>query len=361
MSETRSTLSAHNLKKRYKKRTVVHDVSFEVVSGEVVGLLGPNGAGKTTCFYMVVGLVACDGGDVHLDDSKFTHLPIHKRAQLGISYLPQEASVFRKLNVSENIKAVLELQNLSAEDIDTRLETLLGELHINHIRISAAAALSGGERRRVEIARALATNPSFILLDEPFTGVDPIAIGDIQDVSFFAGKIGVDIGCGPRGSLCWMQSARERIGVDPLAERYLEFGVSQHNMVYVAAPAEKIPLISGCADIVTSFYALHYVESIRRAWAEIRRIVKPGGCFIGAMNLVGEASRREPSVITLAKARTHFFSGWNVEYEKVIPEGESLGPAHTYKFLNEDPPPGYHPRYSILCCRIRKPAAVASA
>ena len=188
-----------------------------------------------------------------------------------------------------------------------------------------------------------------------------MAIGDIQDESFFAGKIVVDIGCGPRGSLCWMQSARERIGVDPLAERYLEFGVSQHNMVYVAAPAEKIPLISGCADIVTSFYALHYVESIRRAWAEIRRIVKPGGCFIGAMNLVGEASRREPSVITLAKARTHFFSGWNVEYEKVIPEGESLGPAHTYKFLNEDPPPGYHPRYSILCCRIRKPAAVASA
>lgn len=206
MSETRSTLSAHNLKKRYKKRTVVHDVSFEVVSGEVVGLLGPNGAGKTTCFYMVVGLVACDGGDVHLDDSKFTHLPIHKRAQLGISYLPQEASVFRKLTVSENIKAVLELQNLSAEEIDTRLETLLGELHINHIRNSAAAALSGGERRRVEIARALATEPRFILLDEPFAGVDPIAVLDIQKIIRFLKERNI-------GVLITDHNVRETLGI----------------------------------------------------------------------------------------------------------------------------------------------------
>jgi len=154
--QPQSTLSAHNLKKRYKARTVVHDVSFEVKSGEVVGLLGPNGAGKTTCFYMVVGLVACDGGDVHLDDAKLTHQPIHKRAQLGVSYLPQEASVFRKLTVSENIKAVLELRKLPADEIEHRLESLLEELHIGHIRNNQAAALSGGERRRVEIARALA-------------------------------------------------------------------------------------------------------------------------------------------------------------------------------------------------------------
>ncbi len=179
------SLSAHNLKKRYKARTVVHDVSFEVKSGEVVGLLGPNGAGKTTCFYMVVGLVACDGGDVHLDDAKLTHQPIHKRAQLGVSYLPQEASVFRKLTVSENIKAVLELRKLPADEIEHRLESLLEELHIGHIRNNQAAALSGGERRRVEIARALATEPRFVLLDEPFAGVDPIAVLEIQKIIRF--------------------------------------------------------------------------------------------------------------------------------------------------------------------------------
>jgi lipopolysaccharide export system ATP-binding protein len=153
----KSTLSTHNLKKRYKKRTVVEDVSLEVGSGEVVGLLGPNGAGKTTCFYMVVGLVACDGGDVHIDNKKITHLPIHQRAKLGVSYLPQEASVFRKLTVVENIKAVLELQNIGPDEIESRAERLLEELHISHIRNSSAASLSGGERRRVEIARALST------------------------------------------------------------------------------------------------------------------------------------------------------------------------------------------------------------
>ncbi len=178
-------LSANNLKKRYKSRTVVHDVSFEVGSGEVVGLLGPNGAGKTTCFYMIVGLVPSDGGSIQLQNQEVTHFPIHKRAHLGISYLPQEASVFRKLNVEENIRAVLELQKLPKHEIDLRLEELLEELHIGHIRASNAAALSGGDRRRVEIVRALATSPRFILLDEPFAGVDPIAVLEIQKIIRF--------------------------------------------------------------------------------------------------------------------------------------------------------------------------------
>jgi lipopolysaccharide export system ATP-binding protein len=206
MAETKSTLSVHNLKKRYKKRTVVHDVSFKVGSGEVVGLLGPNGAGKTTCFYMVVGLVACDGGDVHLNDDKLTHLPIHKRAQLGVSYLPQEASVFRKLTVSDNIKAVLELQNLPADEVETRLERLLEELHIAHIRNSPAASLSGGERRRVEISRALATEPRFILLDEPFAGVDPIAVLDIQKIIRFLKERNI-------GVLITDHNVRETLGI----------------------------------------------------------------------------------------------------------------------------------------------------
>ncbi len=186
MSEIeKSKLATHNLKKSYKKRTVVQDVSIEVCRGEVVGLLGPNGAGKTTCFYMVVGLVACDGGEVRIDDHKITHLPIHQRAKLGVSYLPQEASIFRKLTVFENIKAVLELQKYEPEEIDRRAEQLLEELHIGHIRNSSAAALSGGERRRVEIARALSTDPRFILLDEPFAGIDPIAVLDIQKIIRF--------------------------------------------------------------------------------------------------------------------------------------------------------------------------------
>ena len=185
-------LSAQNLRKRYKARTVVKDVSFDVNAGEVVGLLGPNGAGKTTCFYMVVGLVAADGGDIMLHDhthggaeQRMTHLAMHRRARLGLSYLPQENSVFRRLTVAENIRAVLELQDLDATDIDTRLDELLEELHIEHIRDSLAISLSGGERRRVEIARALATRPRFILLDEPFAGVDPIAVMDIQKIVRF--------------------------------------------------------------------------------------------------------------------------------------------------------------------------------
>ena len=193
MSDSQSTLSTHKLMKRYKARTVVHDVSFEVVSGEVVGLLGPNGAGKPTCFYMVVGLVACDGGDVYLDGVKLTHLPMHKRAHLGLSYLPQEASVFRKLTVSENIAAVLELQKLSGDEVDSRSEELLEELHISHLRSSPATSLSGGERRRVEIARALATGPRFILLDEPFAGVDPIAVLDIQKIIRFLKERGIGV------------------------------------------------------------------------------------------------------------------------------------------------------------------------
>ena len=177
-----SLLKVSNLRKKYKARTVVHDVSFDVGSGEVVGLLGPNGAGKTTCFYMIVGLVVADGGEITLDDQVLTHRPIHQRARLGLSYLPQEMSVFRKLTVAENIQAVLELQDLSKAQIDERLETLLGELGIEHLRDNTAISLSGGERRRCEIARALAANPSIMLLDEPFAGIDPLSISDIRDL-----------------------------------------------------------------------------------------------------------------------------------------------------------------------------------
>ncbi len=180
-----SELRAEQLKKRYGSRVVVKDVSLEVHSGEVVGLLGPNGAGKTTCFYMIVGLVPLDGGEIRLDQKRLTHMPIHRRAQLGISYLPQEASIFRRLSVAENIRAVLELQTNDTAQITLRLDELLQELHIDHLRDNPAISLSGGERRRVEIARALATNPRFILLDEPFAGVDPIAVLDIQKIVNF--------------------------------------------------------------------------------------------------------------------------------------------------------------------------------
>jgi lipopolysaccharide export system ATP-binding protein len=177
-----SVLRAEHLRKRFKSRAVVDDVSLDVASGEVVGLLGPNGAGKTTCFYMIVGLVPADAGRIHLDARELTQLPIHRRARLGISYLPQENSVFRKLSVEENIQAVLELQGLPAEQIQPRLTELLGELNISHLRKHTALSLSGGERRRLEIARALGTKPAFILLDEPFAGVDPLAVRDIQQI-----------------------------------------------------------------------------------------------------------------------------------------------------------------------------------
>ncbi|MBK5103563.1 MAG: LPS export ABC transporter ATP-binding protein [Burkholderiales bacterium] len=201
-----SQLKASNLKKRYKARTVVQDVSLEVQSGEVVGLLGPNGAGKTTCFYMMVGLVRLDGGSISLDGKEISRFPIHRRARLGLSYLPQETSVFRKLTVQENVQAVLELQDLTEEEIEERLESLLRELHIKHLRNNPALSLSGGERRRVEIARALATRPSFILLDEPFAGVDPIAVLDIQKIIGFLKQRGI-------GVLITDHNVRETLGI----------------------------------------------------------------------------------------------------------------------------------------------------
>jgi lipopolysaccharide export system ATP-binding protein len=178
-----STLSAQNLAKQYKKRLVVKNVSFHINSGEVVGLLGPNGAGKTTSFYMVVGLVEANKGTILLDDNDLTTMPMHSRARLGIGYLPQEASVFRKLTVTENIMAILQTRKeLGQLQQEHALEELLEELHITHIRNNMGISLSGGERRRVEIARALATMPRFILLDEPFAGVDPISVLDIQSI-----------------------------------------------------------------------------------------------------------------------------------------------------------------------------------
>ena len=201
-----SLLKVAGLQKRYKARTVVHDVGFEVGSGEVVGLLGPNGAGKTTCFYMIVGLVRADGGDITLDEALLTHLPIHARARLGLSYLPQEMSVFRKLTVAENIRAVLELQALTDEEIAVRLEQLLEELGIAHLRDNTAISLSGGERRRCEIARALATDPRLILLDEPFAGVDPIAVLDIQKIIRFLKDRGI-------GVLITDHNVRETLGI----------------------------------------------------------------------------------------------------------------------------------------------------
>lgn len=185
------TLAARGLKKNYGSRQVVKGVDLSVKSGEVVGLLGPNGAGKTTTFYMVVGLVVADGGDIELDGRSIARLPIYKRARLGVSYLPQEASVFRKLSVEDNIRAILEMQvdengrALDTSEIEHRLEMLLDELQMKHLRTNAALSLSGGERRRTEIARALAANPRFILLDEPFAGVDPIAVIEIQRIVRF--------------------------------------------------------------------------------------------------------------------------------------------------------------------------------
>lgn len=177
------SFSAQQLAKRYKQRSVVEDVSFSVKSGEVIGLLGPNGAGKTTTFYMMTGLIKSDAGKILLDDQDITLLPMHQRAKLGIGYLPQEASIFRRLSVSDNIMAILEMQReLDTAQRQDRLETLLEALAITHIRDSIGQALSGGERRRVEIARALAINPHFLLLDEPFAGVDPIAVADIQSI-----------------------------------------------------------------------------------------------------------------------------------------------------------------------------------
>jgi lipopolysaccharide export system ATP-binding protein len=206
-----STLIVRGLQKSYGARQVVSDVSLQVESGEVIGLLGPNGAGKTTSFYMIVGLVPSDAGQIDLNGADISRLPIHRRATLGLSYLPQEASVFRKLTVEDNIRAVLELQHedgkpLTKAKIEQRLDTLLSDLQIEKLRENQALSLSGGERRRVEIARALATNPRFVLLDEPFAGVDPIAVIEIQRIVRFLKERGI-------GVLITDHNVRETLGI----------------------------------------------------------------------------------------------------------------------------------------------------
>ncbi|MFA7317629.1 MAG: LPS export ABC transporter ATP-binding protein [Sulfuricella sp.] len=201
-----SEFTVSSLKKCYKSRTVVKDVSLSVRSGEVVGLLGPNGAGKTTSFYMMVGLVPLDGGSIRLDGSELSRMPIHRRARLGLSYLPQEASIFRKLTVAENVAAILELRGLSSEEVARQTDELLHELHVHHLRDNPALSLSGGERRRVEIARALASNPRFILLDEPFAGVDPIAVLEIQKIIRFLSERDI-------GVLITDHNVRETLGI----------------------------------------------------------------------------------------------------------------------------------------------------
>jgi lipopolysaccharide export system ATP-binding protein len=207
-----SSLEARHLQKSYGSRQVVFDVSVKVQKGEVVGLLGPNGAGKTTSFYMIVGLVSTDGGQILMDGEDVTRMPIHRRARMGLSYLPQEASIFRKLTVAENVRAVLELQ-LNAEgkalndaEISARLQALLKDLRVDHLHDSPSLALSGGERRRVEIARALATDPRFILLDEPFAGIDPIAVIEIQRIIAFLKERGI-------GVLITDHNVRETLGI----------------------------------------------------------------------------------------------------------------------------------------------------
>ncbi|MCB5185570.1 LPS export ABC transporter ATP-binding protein [Methylobacillus gramineus] len=201
-----SELIVEGLRKKYKSRTVVQDISLQLNSGEVVGLLGPNGAGKTTSFYMMVGLVPLDDGRILLDGKDLSRMPIHQRARMGLAYLPQEPSIFRKMTVTENIQAILELQDMPPEQQKEQLESLLQELHITHIRNSMAVSLSGGERRRVEIARCLATNPSFILLDEPFAGIDPIAVLDIQKIIRFLTERNI-------GVLITDHNVRETLGI----------------------------------------------------------------------------------------------------------------------------------------------------
>ena len=190
---TTSALHVAGLQKQFKSRQVVKNVSLDINSGEVVGLLGPNGAGKTTSFYMIVGIIAADDGSITLDGQEMRHLPIHVRAQRGLGYLPQEASIFRKMTVRENIQAILEISGHNKQEIATEVNRLLDDLNIGHIKDSPAVALSGGERRRVEIARVLATKPRFILLDEPFAGVDPIAVIDIQKIIAFLKERGIGV------------------------------------------------------------------------------------------------------------------------------------------------------------------------
>ena len=232
--EADSRLEARHLAKSYGSRKVVKDVSLSVQKGEVVGLLGPNGAGKTTSFYMIVGLVRSDGGEIFIDGHSVGNMPIHQRSRLGLSYLPQEASIFRKLSVEENVRAVLELQKdeqgklLSKEEIDKRLNNLLKELRVEHLRQSPALALSGGERRRVEIARALATQPRFILLDEPFAGIDPIAVIEIQRIIGFLKARGI-------GVLITDHNVRETLGICDHA-----FIISDGRVLAQGTPAEIV-------------------------------------------------------------------------------------------------------------------------
>ena len=201
-----TTLRIQNIKKSYKNKDVVKDISLEISSGEIIGLLGPNGAGKTTSFYMIVGLIQPEHGSILVDNTDITKKPIHVRSQLGLAYLPQEPSIFRKMNVEENIISILELRKLNKDDIKTKLNLLLNELGIDHIKKNSAISLSGGERRRVEIARCLATNPKFILLDEPFAGIDPIAVLDIQKIIKFLSSRGI-------GVLITDHSVRETLGI----------------------------------------------------------------------------------------------------------------------------------------------------
>ena len=229
-----SGLVAQALRKSYGSRLVVRDVSLSVQKGEVVGLLGPNGAGKTTSFYMIVGLVRADAGEISIDGQPVEHMPIHLRARLGLSYLPQEASIFRKLTVQENVRAVLELQRgasgkaLGRAELEERLDGLLNDLRVNHLRDSPALALSGGERRRVEIARALATQPRFILLDEPFAGIDPIAVIEIQRIIGFLKSRGI-------GVLITDHNVRETLGICDHA-----YIISDGSVLASGTPAEIV-------------------------------------------------------------------------------------------------------------------------
>jgi lipopolysaccharide export system ATP-binding protein len=228
-----STLRVSGLQKTYGSRQVVRDVGLEVNSGEVVGLLGPNGAGKTTSFYMIVGLVPSEAGEIILDNENISSLPIHRRAERGLSYLPQEASVFRKLSVADNIRAVLELQKengkpLQSAQVEQRLDALLEELQITKLRNNPSQSLSGGERRRVEIARALATNPRFILLDEPFAGVDPIAVIEIQRIVGFLKARGI-------GVLITDHNVRETLGICDRA-----YIINQGSVLASGSPQEII-------------------------------------------------------------------------------------------------------------------------
>jgi lipopolysaccharide export system ATP-binding protein len=221
-------LIIENLRKSYKKKVVVKDISLNVKSGEVVGLLGPNGAGKTTSFYMIVGLVAAENGIIKIDQNELTKMPIHNRSKIGISYLPQEPSIFRKMTVTENILAVLELRKFSKRKIEERLQELLKNLTIEHIKDSPAISLSGGERRRVEIARCLATDPKFILLDEPFAGIDPIAVLDIQKIITQLTLLGI-------GVLITDHNVRETLGICDRA-----YIVNQGEVLASGTPTEMV-------------------------------------------------------------------------------------------------------------------------